>query len=61
MIEQVHQAGIALHELDDQRDNALQNLLQAHLAHHEAADLLEQAQLLLGALEAYLKLSRFGH
>ena len=60
-VEQVDQAGIALRELHHQRDDALQNFLQAHLPNHEAADLLEQAQLLFGALEACLKLSRFRH
>ena len=31
---------------------ALQNLLQSHISNHEAADLLEQPQLLFDALEA---------
>src|SRR5579864_1724847 len=61
MIQQVHQAGIAFHELDDQGNDTLQNLLQAHLAYHEPADFLEKAQLLLGALKAHLKLSGFRH
>ena len=43
VIQQINQAGIAFHELDDQGDDALQHLLQAHLADHEPADFLEQA------------------
>ena len=61
VVQQVDQAGIALRELDHQRNHALQHLLQAHFANHEAADLLEQTQLLLGALEAQFQIFGFRH
>ena len=60
-VEQVDQAGIAFGEFHDQGDDALQNVLQAHFPDHEAADLLEQAQLLLGALQAHLEVFGFRH
>ena len=61
MIQQINQAGIAFHELHDERNDALQNFLEAHVTHHKATDFLEQAQLLFGTLKAYFKLSGFGH
>ena len=56
MIQQIDEARIAFHELDNQGNDALQDFLQAHFPYHEAADLLKQAQLLLGTLETHLKL-----
>ena len=61
VVQQVYQAGIALGEFHDQRNYALKDLLQAHFADHEPADLLEQAQLLLGTLETPLEVLGFGH
>ena|SRR2546423_1231126 len=61
MIQQIDQARIAFHELDNQGNDALQDFLQAHFPDHESADLLKEAQLLLGTLETHLKLSGFGH
>ena len=61
VIQQIDQAGIAFREFHHQGNDALQNLLQAHLAHHEPADLLEQPQLLFGALQAHLELFGFRH
>ena len=59
--EEVDQAGIAFHEFDDQGDDALQHLLQAHFPNHQAADFLKQAQLLLSPLESGLDFLEFGH
>jgi hypothetical protein len=51
-VAKVNQARIALGKFHDQRHNSLQNLLQAHVANHEAADFLKQTQLLFDALES---------
>ena len=59
--QKIYQAGIALREFHHQRYHALQHLGQAHVAHHESADLLEEAQLLLGAFETRFQLSGFRH
>lgn len=56
LIEQVQQAGVALHKFDDQGDDSPKDLLQTHIAHHKAADLLEQTQLLLAALQTSLQI-----
>jgi hypothetical protein len=61
IIDQVDQTRVARHELTDEADNALQNLDEAQLADHEPADLLEQAQLLLRALQALLQFFIAGH
>ena len=58
-VEQVDQARIALHEFDDQVHDALQDVLQAEVAHHEAADLLNQAQLLLSACQPRFQIFGF--
>ncbi len=50
-IEQINQAGVALHEFRDQVHNPLQDLLQTEVANHEPADFLEEPQLLFRASE----------
>jgi hypothetical protein len=52
IIQQVQQAGVAFHELHHQRDHAVESILELGLPHQVAADLLQQTQLLLGALQA---------
>ncbi len=59
--EEIHQAGIALGELGDQGNNALKNFGKAHFAHHEAADLLEETQLLFRAIQARFELFGLRH
>src|SRR5579884_2022261 len=49
-IQQIDEAGIAGGVFDDQGHDAVEHILQAQIPHHEPADLLKQAQLLLGAL-----------
>ncbi len=60
-ITQIDQAGVALGELHDERHNAVQYILQADVANHEAADLLKQAQLLFDPLEPGFELFGFRH
>ena len=52
LVQKVHQAGIAFHELYHERNNTSQNLREAHVANHKTADLLKQRQLILTALQA---------
>ena len=61
ILEQVQQAGVALHEFDHQVDHAVQGVRQAHLAHHEAADFLEETELLLDMLELRFQFFNPGH
>ena len=60
-VAEIHQAGIALRVFHHQRYNALQNLLQAHLAHHEPADLLKQTELLLNPLQTAFEIFCLRH
>ena len=48
-------------ELFHQRYDAFEDLLKTHLAHHKAADFLEQAELLLRALETLFQVLGFRH
>ena len=41
IIGQIDETGIALRKLDHERNNPLQYLLQAHVAHHEPAYFLK--------------------
>jgi len=59
-VEEVHETRVALGELDHQGHDALQNFREAHFPDHEAADLLEQAQLPLGLLQAPSRSLAFG-
>jgi hypothetical protein len=52
VVAKVNQAGIALRKLHNERNNTLENFLQAHVPNHETADLLEKPKLLLNPLEA---------
>lgn len=42
-------------------DHSLENFLEAHLPNHEAADFLEETQLLLGAIETQFQIFGFRH
>ena len=55
-IDQVDEAGIRTGKLNHQRDDSLQDLQERHFADHEAANLLKQAQLLLGPGESFLQI-----
>ncbi len=61
LIDQVNQAGIALHEFDNERDDALQDFVQAHLTDHETAHPLKKTELLFSALQALLQILELGH
>src|SRR6202142_3855358 len=61
VVEQVDQTRVAGRELHYQRHDALQYLLEAEFAHHEAADFLEKLELLLGPAEGGLEVSRLRH
>jgi hypothetical protein len=50
-VTKINQTGIALRILDNEGNDALQNLLQTHIPHHEPADLLEEPELLLDPLQ----------
>ena len=60
-IQKVHQARIALGVLHDERNHSFQDFLKAHFANHESADFLEEAQLLLGPLQAQFEVFGFWH
>ncbi len=49
-VEEIEQAGIAVHEFEDESVDGGKNLFEAEFFRHETADLLEEAQLLLGAV-----------
>lgn len=55
IIEEIDKTGIALHELNDESNDTLQRVMQTHLTDHEAADLLNQPQLLLRTFESLLE------
>jgi hypothetical protein len=61
VIQEVNQAAVALGELNDQRDDSLKHFLQAHLAHHEPANLLKKTELLFGALEPLIEIPDLRH
>jgi hypothetical protein len=61
VLEQIYEAGIALHEFDNQGDDALQNLLEAHFPHHQPADFLKKPKLLVCSLEAGLDFLKLRH
>ena len=61
VVDQIHQARVAFHEFGNQRHGPLQNFLQAHLANHEPAHPLKQAELLLSSLQPQLQISTFRH
>jgi hypothetical protein len=50
-VAKVNQTGIALGVLDNQGNNALQNLLQSHFPNHKPADFLEKPELLFDPLQ----------
>jgi hypothetical protein len=60
-VAKINQAGIALSVFDDQGNDTLQDLLEAHLANHEAANLLKQTELLLDPLQAALDIFCLRH
>ena len=61
LVQQVNQAGVAFHEFHNERNNALQDLLETHFLHHEPADALKQAKLLLESLRAEFEIFTLWH
>jgi len=60
-VAKIDKAGIAFRKFDNQRNNALQDLLQTHIAYHEPADFLEEPQLLFDSLQPHFKLFCLRH
>lgn len=61
LIEEIEQAGIGAHELNDKGIDGGENLLEAEFLDHETADFLKQTQLLLSAVELQLQILYLRH
>jgi len=61
VLDEIDQAGVAGQKILNQVDDFLQHIIEAHVARHKPAYTLEQTELLLGSLEAQLKIPSFRH
>jgi hypothetical protein len=60
-IGEIDYAGVTFEVLDEEGDNALENLLERGLANHQAADALEEMKLFFQTGQAQFKITEFWH